>query len=446
MNPPPALVFARHFARARWQMRHLRGKSLARYHDVRGSQVAAYAAAHSPFYREIYSGRDLLQWQTLPTVDKAAMMANFDTFNTRGVSRDAAMAVALKAERSRDFEPMVDGLTVGLSSGTSGHRGLFLVDRGEQAAWAGTMLARVLPAWRRRGFRVALFSRSNSNLYESVRRSWLSLRYFDLMAPLAECTLALNAERPDILVAPPSKLLMLAEARRRGALRARPSQIFSVAEVLEPQDAECIEAAFETRVGQIYQCTEGLLGVSCRHGRLHIQEDLVHLGLEPFPAPDNARRATPIVTDLWRRTQPIIRYRLNDLLTLDPRPCPCGSAFRVIERIEGRADDVCYFEAVDGGMRAFFPDVIRRMILMASDRIEDYQAFQEAPAQLRIHVRVSPGASLEEVATALRLSVAEIAAGYGAVCPALTIEEGLVALEPGRKLRRVQRVGWTPEP
>ncbi|MEA2325456.1 MAG: hypothetical protein QOE68_415, partial [Thermoanaerobaculia bacterium] len=41
---------------------------------------------------------------------------------------------------------------------------------------------------------------------------------------------------------------------------------------------------------------------------------------------------------------------------------------------------------------------------------------------------------------------AEIAAGYGAVCPALTIEEGLVALEPGRKLRRVQRVGWTPEP
>jgi putative adenylate-forming enzyme len=422
-------------------MRHLRGESLARYHDLRGSQIAAYAAAHSPFYREIYAGCDLLQWQTLPTVDKAAMMANFDTFNTRGVSREKAMAVALEAERSRDFEPTVDGLTVGLSSGTTGHRGLFLVERAEQAAWAGTMLARILPAWRRRGYRVALFSRSNSNLYEGVRRRWLSLRYFDLMTPLAECTAALNAEPPDILVAPPSMLRMLAEARRDGALGVRPDQIFSVAEVLEPQDAEGIEAAFETRVGQIYQCTEGLLAVSCHHGRLHIQEDLVHLGLEPVPSPDTLARAMPIITDLWRRTQPIIRYRLNDLLTLDPRPCPCGSAFRVIARIEGRADDVCYFEAVDGGMRAFFPDVIRRMILMASDRIEDYQAFQEGPAQLRIHVRVSPGASWDEVAAALRASVTEIAAGYGTVCPALTIEEGLVALAPGRKLRRVQRVG-----
>src|SRR5262249_3937491 len=159
---------------------------------------------------------------------------------------------------------------------------------------------------------------------------------------------------PDILVGPPSLLRFLAEARAQGRLRTTPCKILSVAEVLEPQEQSAIEAAFGIPVHQIYQCTEGLLAVSCPNGSLHIQEDLVALQEETLiegettPCPllreeeeyhspllfkegvGSGLRITPIITDLWRTTQPIIRYRLNDILTLDPRPCVCGSAFRVI--------------------------------------------------------------------------------------------------------------------
>ena len=127
-------------------LRHLRGDALCRFQDRCARAAAAYAAARAPFYRAHFAGHDLAAWRTLPTVDKARMMANFDTFNTCGMTLAEALDAALRAERCRDFSPQVRGLTVGLSSGTSGHRGLFLVSRAEQAAWAGTILARALPA------------------------------------------------------------------------------------------------------------------------------------------------------------------------------------------------------------------------------------------------------------------------------------------------------------
>ena len=120
------------------------------------------------------------------------MMANFDEFNTRGVTAEAAMSVALAAERTRDFAPTVGGLTVGLSSGTSGHRGLFLVSPAEQAMWAGVILARALPHPAPGRTRVAFFLRSHSNLYQQVNGALLQLRYFDLMAPLPESIASLN--------------------------------------------------------------------------------------------------------------------------------------------------------------------------------------------------------------------------------------------------------------
>lgn len=146
----------------------------------------------------------------------------------------------------------------------------------------------------------------------------------------------------------------------------------------------------------------------------------------------------PVVTDMWRRTQPIIRYRLNDVLQMESRPCSCGSAFRVIRAIEGRCDDICYFVSLDGSTRPFFPDTIRRMILLASPNILDYQAVQEACGQLCIHLSVAPKASFSTVAQAAQESVNATLAQYACRPATLSIEEGLDLSAPGAKRRRVQ--------
>lgn len=417
----------RTYLAARRRFRGLRGEALLRYQDERARAVIDYAVKHSPFYRAHLGGGG--DWRTLPTIDKSAMMLHFGAFNTRGIGLDEAMQVALRAERDRDFSPRIGGVTVGLSSGTSGHRGLFLVDEMEQIQWAATILARALPNLAR--VRLAFFLRSNSNLYQSLGR-WIHFRYFALTAPVEQSIAALNDFQPDIIAAPPSLLEMLAASP---ALKIRPRRLVSVAEVLEPQDEERLRAAFGVPVHQVYQCTEGLLGISCERGALHVQEDIVALQFERVDA--ERELWTPIVTDLYRRTQPIIRYRLNDLVTLAPEPCACGSAFRVIERIEGRSDDACSFVRHDGTLRKLFPDDLRRVVLRSDPRIDDYQIVQERPGQLSVRLRVR--GDFAEVSEALRRSMAEQLAEHDCAMPELEIASGLAAVPPGKKRRRVKR-------
>jgi putative adenylate-forming enzyme len=423
------------WAKQRWAGLH--GESLNTFQDARARQLVRWVHGNSSFYRQHWQGYNLEQWRELPTVDKSLMMANFSGFNTRGIARENAFEVALRAERDRNFSPTLEGCTVGLSSGTSGHRGLFLVSPLEQASWAGVILARALPRLRVAGERIAFFLRSNSNLYEQVGRGrWLQFRYFDLMSPLEDSVQTLNILQPSILVAPPSMLELLAQEQLGENLRINPHSLISVAEVLEPQDRDRLEGVFHAPIRQIYQATEGLLAVSCSHNFLHLQEDIMAVQLEPVA--NSESRFTPIITDLWRRTQPIIRYRLNDILTLEHKPCTCGSSWRVIQQIEGRSDDVLEFEQVSGGLRPFFPDTIRRAILLAGPQILEYEAVQEQPGRLRVHLKAEPGSEVA-VRESVTTSLAQTLEQYGCHPAKLEIVFGLPERAANIKRRRIRR-------
>ena len=164
---------------ARWRARMLHGARLRDWQDARVRVLVDHVRERSAFHRQHWQGFPTSEWRSFPVVDKAQMMAGFDQFTTVGVTRDDAMRIALDAEARRDFGATVGGCTVGLSSGTSGHRGLFLVSPDEQTRWAGTILARAIPDLRP-GHRVAFFLRANSRLYERTS-SIVQFRFFDLM-------------------------------------------------------------------------------------------------------------------------------------------------------------------------------------------------------------------------------------------------------------------------
>ena len=122
-----------------------------------------------------------------------------------------------------------------------------------------------------------LFLRANSNLYESVQRGKLQFQYFDLLEPVHTLVERMEEYRPTVWVAPPSMLRMLADAHQAGSLTATPEKIISVAEVLDPLDRKVLERVFGQSIHQVYQCTEGFLGATCRLGTLHLNEDIVHI-------------------------------------------------------------------------------------------------------------------------------------------------------------------------
>ena len=64
-------------------------------------------------------------------------------------------------------------------------------------------------------------------------------------------------------------------------------------------------------------------------------------------------------------------------------PCPCGSVFTRIAKIEGRSDDIFYFKKEDGSSQMIYPDFIRRCILFV-ENIQDYQVTQLADGSITI--------------------------------------------------------------
>ena len=76
---------------------------------------------------------------------------------------------------------------MGLSSGTSGSQGAFLVSRAERLQWAGVVLRRLLPGWPAgllRRQRVAFVLRAEGQLYRSVSSSRLHFEFLDLLRPV----------------------------------------------------------------------------------------------------------------------------------------------------------------------------------------------------------------------------------------------------------------------
>jgi phenylacetate-coenzyme A ligase PaaK-like adenylate-forming protein len=85
----------------------------------------------SPFYNSyLHPGSEL---KDFPIMNKATFMENFDSINTCNIKLSEAMQIAVKGEADRNFDQMIGKITVGLSTGTSGNRGVFLASRAERA-------------------------------------------------------------------------------------------------------------------------------------------------------------------------------------------------------------------------------------------------------------------------------------------------------------------------
>ncbi len=295
---------------------------------------------------------------------KSLFLEHFAALNRQGITLEQATEVALRAERDRDFKPeLPGGITAGLSSGTSGARQVFLAGREDRCRWAGQMLARMLSTdslWQignllGRPLRIAFFLRANSNLYTTLSSLRVKFDYYDLTRPFENLVEQMSQSPPDVLVAPATVLVELA-----CRARAKPKQVISVAEVLDARDRAVIETAFGVRVAEIYQAAEGFLGCTCAQGRMHLNEESLHI--EPLWLDESHERFHPLITDFSRRTQWFVRHRLDDILRLDPSPCPCGRKTMTLRGIEGRAEEVLWLHNESGTLSPVFPDVLRQAL------------------------------------------------------------------------------------
>lgn len=415
-----------HAALAFWRTRRLARRlrtrgDVAQWRDRRLKRFLTRIAPRVSAYAHLQPQR----LEDLPIFDKATLMSRFDAYNTAGVTLAETRAV-LDAGQDR-----VRGLIVGQSTGTSGNRGVFIISEVERFTWLGVILAKTLPDALTHRHRVALALPSYSTLYDSAAASGrLQIRFFDLAKGVDAWRSEIAAYDPDTIVAPPKVLRELAESTS-----LRPANVFSGAEVLDLIDRRIVEDRFGGKVREIYMATEGLFGVACPRGLLHLAEDVVAFEWESAPS----GLSMPIITDFTRTTQIMARYRMNDLLRLSQTPCACGSPLQAVEAVEGRQDDLFRMQGAFG-LVLVTPDVLRNAIVDADRRILDFRVVQTAADRIELALAAELP---EEAFASARAAMQAALERLGVVAITIESKRG-IAPSFDRKLRRV-RCDWRPK-
>lgn len=389
----------------------------------------------SPYYISKISNGNLL---SLEPIDKKIWMENFDFINTKSIKKEEAEKLAIEAERTRSFDKKINGITVGLSTGTSGNRGIFLASDFERMFWAGNILAKVLDNGLFKQTKIAFFLRSDSNLYQSLGTNKnIDFQFFDLLKTMEEHIPHLSTFNPDIVVAPAKVLKILAKAQQKRSLNIKPKKIISVAEVLDDNDKNFIESIFKLKLAQIYQATEGFLAHTCSEGNLHLNEDLIYFEKEWI----DKEHFYPIITDFTRKTQPIVRYRLNDVLKISNNQlCACGSIFTKIEKIVGRSDDILYAKSQSNGeLREILPDFIARLVINSSDLIQDFKVVQNNLNHIDINLDLDSDPSLNQIAKLIEENFNQYCSSQGLENFKFTFSNKKINLDLDKKQRRVVR-------
>jgi putative adenylate-forming enzyme len=273
-----------------------------------------------------------------PIMEPRDLRAEFADWNTLGLTREQAEAAARDAEMGGDGL-VAPGVAAGFSTGSSGTPGLFLNSETERAAYLGHLLARLLPVRDLfRPLRIALCLRADNRLYQDAGKTGrIRFLFVGLGEDAAARFQRLHAFGPDILIAPPHVLADLVKrteaAREAWSLR----RLFYGSEPMGDAEHAWIGSVLGARPDPLYQATEGFIAAPCRHGTLHLNEDVLIVEREPMPGSD---RFVPIITDLRRTSQPMIRVRLGDLLQPLGGACACGSPLTAIHPVEGRLEDL----------------------------------------------------------------------------------------------------------
>jgi putative adenylate-forming enzyme len=355
--------------RDRWTRQHLE------VHQARALLLLReYAYAHSPFYQQFHKGLTTRPLQDLPVLTKSLLMGHFDELVTD------------RAVRLRDVEAYLTTLRgnqrfrgrcwVNATSGSTGHRGLFLFNPAE---WS-TVLASYARVYEWGGVHAGLTRRTkmavvstttpwhqSAQVGATVQSWWVPTLRLDAASPMEEIVARLNAWQPKTLVAYASMASALAKEQLVGRLRITPHAVFTASEVLTEEMRRCVVEAWGRQPFNVYGATESAtIAAECdRHQGLHLFEDLVITEVvdeHNRPVPLGSYGDKVLVTVLFSRTQPLIRYEMSDRVRLATSSCTCGRPYALLGGIQGRVEDVLHVPAVPEGWVAIHPNVFHDVL------------------------------------------------------------------------------------
>jgi phenylacetate-coenzyme A ligase PaaK-like adenylate-forming protein len=402
-------------------------EQLLAYQRDRLEALLRHAVDSSPYYREVLGPHPDAEWlEQLPTLPKATLMAEFDRIVT-----DPALS---RSKLERLLEHETDGVYGGRyrffsTSGTTGEPALLVYSHAEFAHWVGVTMqtlaeAGVSPETRLVGIGAPNPLHISRRLVDAIRneRGGVVPKLY-VTTPLPALVEALNEYGPQAIVTYSSLAGLLADEQLDGRLRIRPTLVLVTSEVLTEHAERRIREAWGIAPTQLYASTEAPILASGPGGGLCIREDEVLLEVvnrENCPLPPGTPGEKVLMTNLVNRTQPLIRYELEDSVELADGFARDGSPFRRIARIQGRTQEILRLRAPDGREVAVHPYVLHDAFTPFAQLAQYQIVHDEQRLRARIVLRRSAAPdTADRVRDALRAAVERA----GAAPPPVEVEQ-----------------------
>ncbi|MFL5706972.1 MAG: phenylacetate--CoA ligase family protein [Ktedonobacteraceae bacterium] len=358
-NQQPLESFSASLQHESWTRQQLENYQARALHACR-----EYAYAHSPFYQRFHKGLMDRPLQELPVLTKAMMMDHFDELVTDRAVRLYDVQQYLARENSKVH--FLDRYQVMATSGSAGQPGVFLSNATERAITTNSYTRFQLWGGLTPNSKLAVVGslapgHASSQITMMVNGQPISMLQLSASHPVDKLVQMLNEWQPDTLMWYSSIAVILSNEQREGRLHINPRSLFCGAETLTGDMRRRIEEAWQMKIFDAYATTEGgVLAAECTaHQGLHLFEDYSIIEVvdqDNRPVPPGEQGDKVLLTVLFRRTQPLIRYEVTDLVRASTgEHCLCGRPFALIDSIQGRTADILHLPSPSGKEEKIYP-------------------------------------------------------------------------------------------
>ena len=359
-------------------------------------QTLRHAVHHSRFHRTRLEGIDLeridpTDLSVLPTMTKADLMAHWDDVVTDDRLSLAAARAHLDRVDAEGLRALDDRYLVLTSGGSTGEPGIFCWSLEEMGRFGASAIRWAAAAGEGPPARPAWIAARSPRHPSGAAALLTGATLIPVDQPVSAIVQQLDALQPDAISTVCSMLSVLTEEARSGRLQIPVERISVFGDVLDRDAAAAAAEVFGVEPTEGYPTTDlGCLAqqVPGEPG-LYLNDDLLlveAVDADEHPVAAGVAADHLLVTSLHQWTMPLIRYRVDDRVIIDPEPGRY-TAYRRLASIDGRSDDLFRYGDVTVHPHVFRTAIGRHL------EITDFEVEQTERGAV---VRVVAGSTLAE--------------------------------------------------
>ena len=348
--------------------------------------IISHAYNNTVFYREIMDGlgikpddiHTIEDIQLLPIISRADVKNHFHEMLTNGVSLSACKVTHSSGTTGEPVEYAYDQNALNVARALKVREKLWCgVHPGDK--WVNIAMTR-----KRGGHQM-----TGGDWRSFLKKYVMTGLDVDVIEDLDVQVDKIRTFAPTVLQAYPTSLHAVAlEMRRRGITDWKPRLLFTVAELLGEDTRILAREVFNMEIMDIYGLIEvGDVAWQCRRANeYHVNADAILVEYLNDGKPVKSGEVGEIVvTSLYNKAMPLIRYRSSDAGRPSDGQCDCGCHLPMMKVVDGKMLD---FLVLPGG-KLVSPHVPKKALLFVSG-IQRFQIVQQTVHELDVLCEASP--------------------------------------------------------